>query len=317
MVQLILKRLLIMISKFMALTVITFFFGYAVLRIRMNNFYDFFFHQPPINYWDWITNGLFRGDFGYTMIRGWASSPTTVVEVISRGLGNTVSLLLLTLIIVYGIGIPLGIISSRYENKFLGRFVKGFSALGASVPAFVLSLLLLRQLAFRNQWFPWRGSLPIGMERESVTFLTYFLARIHHLIIPSASMAFVLLIVPIGYLTSGISNVKKETYVTTARAKGNDERRLLKKHILKNATTPLISSAPLQISAVISGAIIIEELFSIPGVASLFWQAFIWTEIELMKGIILLFGAILLVASFISEIIIIMKNPILIDKYIK
>lgn len=307
MLQIILKRLLIMVVKFLILTIIVFTFGTAVCMSRE---FCFIYETPtPASYWRWITAGLIHGDFGLTMVQGWAVLPTPVLEMIGLRLPNTLRLLGLTLILVYGLGIPLGIMSGRYSEKVRGRLIQGIGILGVSIPPFVLSMFFLRHFALRNGWFPWRGSLPIGMEREAVSFVTYQLTLLHHLILPALSMALVMLVIPMKYLASSILKVKNEIYVILARAKGASERRLIKRHILKNANTSLISSIPLQIASIISASIIIEELFALPGIARLFFQSFVYSEIELMKAIILLLGGIVLIVSFITDTVLVLKNP--------
>jgi len=242
-------------------------------------------------YWNWLVG-----------IRNFGM-PAIEVEVI-----NTLRLSLFALFLVYAIGIPLGIISGRHSGTWWDQAIQMVTQIGASFPSFALALLLLLYFGFDLGWFPTSGSLPPGMSQE-VGFVSYYMGRLQHLILPAFSLAIVQLISPIKYLRSGIVDTEHQEFVTLARAKGASENHLFKKHIFKNSLTSMIGSFPIQLAALVSGSIFIEQIFSFPGLGNLFFLAFTWGATDLVSALVLVFGLLILFGAFISDMLLIALDP--------
>ena len=254
-------------------------------------------------YLNWLGGIFTSGDFGWS----WRLRMPTMAAVGMR-LPNTLRLSLFTLLVVYGVGIPLGIISGRRSGTWKDRAIQMVSLIGSSLPSFTLAILLLYFLGFRMAWFPTSGSLPPGVSRAA-GLTPYYIGRLHHLILPSLSLAIVQLIIPIKYLRGSIIDTEQQEFVSLARAKGANEKYLFKKHVLKNSLTSLVGSFPIQLTTIVTSTIIIESIFNIPGIGDMFFSAFAGNDTDLINTLILVFGLIILLGSFISDIILMALDP--------
>jgi len=308
MFKLFIKRFLLLFLQLIILSFIVFFLSHIVHIVTWttdsgtgmaDTFISSIILQDLIfGYWNWLVEIVTTGNFGWSW--RWQMS---AIEAVGMRLPNTFRLLVTSLLLIYGIGIPLGIISGRHSGTWKDRTIQMITQIGASFPSFTLGFLLILFLGFQLGWFPFRGSLPPGMTRE-VGFVSYHMARLHHVILPALSLAIVQLITPMKYLRSGIIDTEQQEFVILARAKGASEKHLFKKHIFRHSLISLASSAPMQIAAVITGSIIIEIVFSFPGIGNMFFTAFFEGDTGLVNFIILIFGALILLGSFISDILI-------------
>jgi len=292
MLKLFIKRLLLFLPQVFILSLIVFFLSDGGLGFGQQ---DSIF----VRYWNWL-NGVVR----IITIRDFGWSP-----LIQHSLLNTLRLSLLALLLVYGIGIPLGIISGRHFGTLKDRTLQMVTLIGASLPSFTLALILLLFIGFRLGWLPTGGSLPPGMSRETVSFSTYHIARLRHMMLPALSLAIVQIIVPMKYLRGDIIDTYHREYITLARSKGASEKHLFKKHIFKNSLSSTISSVPIQMAAIVTGSIIIEMIFAFPGMGGLLFWAFQFNDVTLVGVLILIIGLVILVGAFISDIILMILNP--------
>ena len=313
MFKLIVKRFLLLIPQLIILSFIIFFLS-ETIQIFVGEaedgsaIGDAFFVNIGLDtifsrYWNWIVEIVTTGHFGWS----WRYRAPAMV-VVGMRLPNTLRLSLLTLLLVYGIGIPLGIISGRHSGTWKDRTIGMVTQIGASLPSFTLALFLLLFFAFQFRWFPTGGSLPPGMSRE-VGFIPYHIARLHHVLLPAFSLAIIQLIIPMKYLRSDIIDAKQQEFIALARAKGASEKHLFKKHIFRNSLTSLIGSFPMQLAAVITSSIIIESIFIFPGIGGLFLAAFFGNDIDLVSASVLVFGLLILLGAFIADILLIALDP--------
>ena len=254
-------------------------------------------------YWSWLSEIVTTGNLG------WSSRyRAPVMEVIGMRLPNTLRLSLFTLLLIYGIGIPLGIISGRYPGTRKDQAIQVITQIGASFPSFTLAILLLLFFGFQFRWFPTGGSLSPGISRAA-GFIPYHMGRLHHLMLPALSLAIIQLIAPMKYLRSDIIDNEQQEFVALARAKGASEKHLFKKHIFKNSLSSLIGSFPIQLATIITGSIIIESIFIFPGIGDLFYSAFARSDLDVVSSSILVFGILILLGAFISDILLIALDP--------
>lgn len=282
---------------------------FLFLRVFIFSFVVFFLLVPWLSvdemiywYWNWIREAI-TGDFGWSW---YFNMPA--IEIIAIRLPNTLRLLIVTLIMIYGIGIPIGIISGQNPNSWKDRFTLMFTQIGASFPSFTLALILIIALALERRWFPHRGSISLEMVNET-RFIQYQLARLHHVILPALSLAIAQFIIPMKYLRGGIIDTTKQAFITTARAKGVKGKDVFRKHVFKNALPPLIAIFPIQLATILSGAIIIEGIFAFPGLGDLIFTSFRHGDVWVVLALTLMFGIKTMLLTIIADILVIKLDP--------
>jgi len=293
MLKLAIRRLLLLLLQMLILSFFVFF-----LMSSNTSFQDL-----TSSYWNWLVEVVTNGNFGWSWL---FRMPT--MAVISLRLSNTLRLLLVTLLLMYGIGIPLGIISGRSSGSWKDRTIQMGTQIGASFPSFTLAYILILYFALQLRWFPFRGSIPLGVVREG-GLIPYYMARLHHVILPAFSLAIFQLIFPMKYLRNSIIDIEKQQFVTLARAKGVKRKHVFKKHIFKNSLSSLIASFPTQLMAIISGSIIIEGIFTFPGIGGLFFIAFFEGDSNVVKALVLVLALIIIMATFMSDILLMALDP--------
>ena len=224
---------------------------------------------------------LFKGDLG----RSYSSFPTPVIDLIARSLPWTLGLLLTATIISWILGNLLGGLASYYpKNKILGGVDVFFQAV-RPIPYYILALLLVIFFAYLLAVFPVRGAYPMGM-RPSMT-LDFVLTVLYHSVLPALS----LVLGGIGGWFIGMkaltSNIISEDYVVYAETAGLKERKILFGYVMRNAMLPQITGLALSLGMIFNGAMILEVIFTYPGLGLLAYQAILTTDYTLIMGITL------------------------------
>ena len=296
MLKLIGKRFLMVIPQFIILSFLVFLLA-SLFGFSGN---DSIF----VRYWRWLTVIITTGDFGRSLNYG-----ESAMAVVFMRLPNTIRLSLITLLLVYGIGFPLGIMSGKSHGGLKDQIFRVFTIIGTSFPSFALAMLLLLLFGFILRWLPTGGSLPPGMTREAVGFSMYHMTRIRHMILPAFSLAIAQFVIPMKHLKSEIVDTYQQEFVALARAKGGSEAHIFKRHIFKNSLGSILSSVPMQISAVIGGSIIVESIFAFPGLGGEFFWALLSGDLSLASASIFILGLIVILGAFISDLMILILNP--------
>ena len=169
----------------------------------------------PVKYVRWMKNAL-QGDFGRSF-----NYQQPVTAVIAGRMGNTIRLSLLSIILTYLIGLPLGILAGRYNESILDKTVLVYNFVSFAVPIFVLALLMVWVFGYNLNWFPARGSISVN----AVTQWDKWMSQLYHLLLPSITTAILGTTSIIQYLRSEIIDAKVSDYVKTARSKGVPIRR--------------------------------------------------------------------------------------------
>jgi len=253
-------------------------------------------------YWNWITGVILRGDFGRSF-----QFQVPVTELIGDRIGNTIRLSFFTLVALYAIALPLGIIAGRHENTWKDKLITFYTYIGFGLPVMVVGLFMLFQFGFNLGWLPTGGSVAPGMTRDMGLAFTW--SRFQHLILPGMSVALISTVGTVQNLRSLIINMKQREFVLTVRAKGADEQRVYNKHILRNSLLPIASFLGFQIAGLIGGAILIESIFAFPGMGRTFIMAITGRDFSVMIALTLLFGAATIVGSFLSDLIMMIVDP--------
>jgi peptide/nickel transport system permease protein len=251
--------------------------------------------QPlPLRYLHWLA-GVFRGDFGQSYTYG-----VPVAGLIIERLAVTLPLALLAICLSVTIAIPLGVAAAKNRNGALD-FVAGlFSYVGIAVPGFWVGLLLIIVFSTTLGWMP-SGGFP-GWSPS-------FSAGLVALVLPAIALA----LSQAGVLTrvcrSAVLEVMNEDFVRTARAKGLSERVALWRHAVPNAMIPVVTMIGLQFTFLIAGAVLVENVFNLPGLGRLAYQALTQRDIVVMQSVVLFFSALVIIMNFVVDIAYLFIDP--------
>ena len=219
---------------------------------------------------------------------------------IQEALPITIIINVIGLLITLMLAIPLGIIAARKHMRWQDKSITLFNFIGFSVPGFWLSLMLMYWLGVANDWFPISGIRSLNHDSLS-TFgqlkdtLSHFFMPV---IIPSVTgLASITL-----FVKSGMLDVLHQDYITTARAKGLNEHKVVYTHALRNALLPLITIVGLSIPGLIGGSVISEQIFAIPGMGKLFYSAVMARDFPVVMGILTIGSALTLIGNLIADI---------------
>lgn len=253
-----------------------------------------------IQYVRWVGNAI-QGDLGlsYTYKRD-------VAALIGERALNTFWLSLLSVIILYLIAIPLGILAGRYQNSFLDKSIVFYSFVTYAIPTFVLSLVFLFIFGYQLHWFPTNGSVNIEHEPGS---LSYYWDKFYHIILPSITYAILGTTGIIQYLRSEIIDAKSMDFVRTARSKGIPMRKVYSKHIFRNSLLPIAAFLGFTITGLLGGSIFIETIFGYPGMGQLFVSSISSRDYSVITALVMLFGFLALLGSLLSDIIMSIVDP--------
>jgi peptide/nickel transport system permease protein len=229
--------------------------------------------------WVW---GLARGDLGISIFTN-----LPVTHLIGQRVEPTLALTLCTLLVAVLIAVPLGVVAAARAGTWIDRAIMAFSVLGFSLPVFVLAYVLILVFSIELEWLPVQGYRSI---QEG------FWNWLRHLILPSIALGTVYIALIARITRAAMLDVLAQDYVRTAQAKGLTPGAVLGGHALKNAAVPIVTVVGIGIALLISGAIVTETVFAIPGIGRLTVDAILRRDYPIIQGVILIFsGAYVLV----------------------
>jgi peptide/nickel transport system permease protein len=229
--------------------------------------------QPlPVRYIKWMGQ-VVRGDLGNSVL-----NRQPVNSLVGNALRVTLQELVMAMLLAIAIALPIGIAAATLRGTWIDQMLMGFALLGASVPTFWLGLILIYVFAVRFQILPPSGFVPFSQDP---------LGNLRAMVLPAFALA-VYLAGPLArFIRSSLIETLQAQFVTTARAKGLDERRVLRGHALKNALIPSVTFAGLQIGGLIGGAIVTEVVFNLPGTGSLALSGILNRDYPVVQGVVL------------------------------
>ncbi len=236
----------------------------------------------PDQYLSWV-GGALRGDLGVSFI-----TDRPVLPSILRALPVTVELSILALIVAAGIGMPLGVVSAIRRDRWpdvLGRLV---SVIGLSVPSFWIGTLVLLYFSLWFRWIP-----PIVY----VPFLDDPLRNLQQFVVPALALGAHFSAVAMRVTRSALLEVLRQDYIRTAYAKGLRERVMLVRHALKNALIPVVTVLGVQFSHLLGGTVLIETIFSMPGLGRLTLDAIAQRDYPQLQGNVLVVAVMVIVVT--------------------
>lgn len=239
-----------------------------------------------IQFLKYIANAL-RGDFGtsYRLNRN-------VTQIIIEAFPNTVKLSLLAAAVSWLIGIVAGIVAAIRQNRLLDRLFMGCALMGVSMPVFMTALVLQYVFAFKLKWFPVSG-------------FDSFRAMILPAIVLGWNSAGSIA----RMIRSNLVEIMQEDYIRTARAKGLREYAVIIFHALKNAMLPVVTMMALQISSMLSGAVLTESVFGVPGIGRLAVNAIETRDMPLLQGTVVFTTVLIIVGNLIADLLYNVLDP--------
>lgn len=271
----------------------------AVKRIRLHYGLD----QPwSVQYFKWLRNMLVL-DFG----RSFASDNRAVIDKILECIPITLLINVLSLVLVLGVSIPIGVMSAVKQNSLFDRGLTLFVFLGFAIPTFWLALLLMILFGVELEWLPISGFRSLDYAQLSPVGRILDVAK--HLILPLFVSGFGGLAAMSRYMRSNMLEVIRQDYIITARAKGLDERTVIFKHALRNALLPVITMLGLSVPGLIGGSVIFETIFAIPGMGRLFYQSVMMRDYPTIMGILVIGAVLTLIGNLLADVLYAAADP--------
>ncbi|RKQ27981.1 ABC transporter permease [Oceanobacillus halophilus] len=251
--------------------------------------------QPKvIQYFDWLKN-IFIGDLGQSIY-----SEESVTQIISERIGPTFSLMIISILLTLIIAIPIAIFIVWKRNTFLDPLFLSGSLLGTSIPEFWLALLLVLGFGVSIPIFPVAGYIPLT---------DGFLSWIHHLLLPSIVLAAVEVGLIARMLRDSMLESVNQDYTKTARGKGVKERKVLMKHVFSNALIPTTTVVGVTIAGLLGGTVIIETIFTIPGIGQLLIDSIHRRDYPVIQGVILFIAFIYVLINLLVDLLYAFLDP--------
>ena len=222
-----------------------------------------------------------------------------VTELILQRLPATLLLVFSAQILALLLGVLLGVISAQKPNGMTSHFVTFIALFGYSAPVFWTGILLLIGFSLQFQWFPVAGMRDVTIEGG---FFVKTWDVIVHLILPMITLASVFLALYSRLTRATMLEQLRTDYVRTAYAKGMPHRKVVYQHALKNALSPVITLAGLQFSAVISGAVLVEAVFSWPGLGTLAFTSIIARDTPTILGILFFSALVVIIGNLLTDL---------------
>ena len=267
-----------------------------------------------VQYWEFLSHAA-RGDFGNSLKFG-----EPVTKLVFERLPATIELAFASLLVSILISIPIGVYSAIKHDSLLDHAGMGLALVGVSLPNFWLGIMLIYFLGGQLNLLPVAGRIDYGIQLEPVTRLylvdsliagnfAAFWSALRHLLMPAVTLGTSLAAIVTRITRSSVLEVMRQDFITTARAKGLSERRVVWRHMLRNAMITIITILGLQLGALLNGSVITETVFSFPGIGDLLIQAIALRDYRLAQGLILFFAMIYFVVNLLVDLLYMLVDP--------
>ena len=248
----------------------------------------------PVRYGRWV-EGLLTGDLGTSV-----SYDVPVADLIAERLAVTAPLALMAMLLTTVIALVLGIYAASHHDQAGDVGVMAASQLGIAIPNFWFAILLILVFAVKLQWFS-AGGFSGWADDPWQAFKA--------LVLPAVALAVVQAAILARITRSAVLDVLREDFVRTARAKGLSRRRVLWRHVLRNAFVPVLTVMWLQFASLLTGTVVIENVFSLPGLGRLIFQAISNRDILVVQNVVMLLAASVIVINFVVDVLYAVIDP--------
>jgi len=255
----------------------------------------------PVQYKNWMGRILLHGDFGVSY-----TYQIPVTDKIKLPAQNTMWLSLLTVVLTYALAVPLGIYAGRYNGAKFDKAVLVYNFITYAIPTFILSLLSLLLFGYKFRIFPTSGF--VGLEAIGNTG-KYIVSRIYHMLLPAMTAAVLRPTGIVQSLRNEVIDAKSQDYVKTARSKGVPIDKVYTHHIFRNSLLPIAAFFGFTITGLLAGSIFVETIFMYQGMGMLFIESIMARDYSVINALTLLYGALALFGSLLSDIIMIIVDP--------
>ena len=235
--------------------------------------------------WVW---GLLHGDFGTSLL-----SRTAVGPDILEKLSVSAPLAALASAVALALALPLGVLAGVRHRRLSGALISALSRGGIAIPGFWFGLLMVTLFAIRLRLLPAGGFVPWSEDP---------LAALRSLLLPSLALGVVQAAVLTRYVRSAVIDVQQEDFIRTARAKGLTRAQALRRHGLRNAAIPVVTVLGIQLTSLLVGAIVIENVFVLPGLGRLLLQSVGNRDLVLVQDLVVLLTGVVLVVNFLVDV---------------
>ena len=259
-----------------------------------------------VQYWDFLSRAV-RGDFGRSL-----KFNEPVMKLVFERLPATLELAFISLIVAIIIAVPLGVYSAIKHNSLFDHAGMSIALIGVSLPNFWLGIMLIYFLGGQLNLLPVAGRIEYGIEVRPITHLylvdslitgnlTAFWSALQHLLMPAFTLGTSLAAIVTRISRSSVLEVMRQDFITTARAKGLNEKTVIWRHILRNAMITIVTILGLQLGALLNGSVITETVFSYPGIGELLIQSISARDYKLTQVLILFFAVIYFVVNLLTD----------------
>ena len=248
----------------------------------------------PLRYAYWV-GGVLKGDLGESV-----RTQQPVLELVVQKLPVTIQLALMAFAIALAIGIPAGIVSAVGRGTWWDSLANGFALWGISTPNFWLGILLILLFSVQLGWLPASGYVSPFEDLR---------ANLSAMIMPAFVLGNAIAAVLMRHTRSAMLQVLSADYVRTARAKGLRERVVVLRHGLRNALVPIITLGALEFGTLLSGAVLTEQVFSIPGFGKLIVDAVFNRDYAVVQGVVLFTATAYIVLNLLADLAYFVVNP--------
>ena len=249
----------------------------------------------PVQYFYWV-KGVLSGNLGESM-----RIHVPVLDLILQKLPVTIQLASMAIVIALAIGITAGIVSAVKKNTVWDYVANAFALWGISTPNFWLGIMLIFLFSVKLGWLPASGYVPLAEDwRASLASPT---------IMPAFVLGNAIAAILMRHTRSAMLQVLESDYVRTARAKGLFERSVILKHAMRNALTPVITLGALEFGTLLSGAVLTEQIFTIPGFGKLIIDAVFNRDYAVVQGVVLVTATVYIALNLLADIAYVLVNP--------
>lgn len=251
--------------------------------------------DPLLEQYGTWASGALRGDLGTSLF-----GERDVVGTILQRVPATLSLTLLSVVFSLAISIPAGIVAARRQGSAVDRLVTLGASLGIAIPNFWLAMMLILLFSIWMPLLPATGYVPF-----SESPLEWF----RHIALPAFALGTASAAETTRQLRSALVEVLDQDYVRTAHAVGLRHRTVIAKHALKNAAIPVVTVLGLQMSLLLGGSIVVEQVFGIPGIGQLALRSVLERDLPMIQGIVVVAAVIVLIVNLLVDLSYVWLNP--------
>ncbi|API92268.1 ABC transporter permease [Virgibacillus pantothenticus] len=253
-----------------------------------------------VQYLNWVS-GFFQGDFGQSFVHKMPAS-----ELILSRLPNTILLAVVAMIITYIVSFLMGRYAGRHPYTLGDYGVQVLNYLALAMPSFVAALLLIYFVSFQLGWLPATGSIGSGVDPGT---WKYIVSKVEHAILPSLCLGLLPIASYTQFLRNDMIESSQKDFVRMARAKGTPEKKVYNKHILRNSVIPIVTLLGFDLAGIIGGSVIIETIFTYPGVGQLFVDSINNRDYTVVMAITMLLTVMTLIGNLLADIFYALVDP--------